>query len=169
MAQPGFPAAFRNIVRSKHRNGARYGLPSPGRREERVFSVTISTSPRRAVFDHIDFGHRCVALLESQALFCGAPIYAYCLLPEEAQFLIGVSPRAPLPRFVERWKSRCSREWWRLERQEPFWQHGFDETGPHAATEVPSAAARILENPVRVGLVDDPGSYPLAGSFVWKV
>ena len=169
MAQPNVPANSRSKSRSKFLLRARSSPPLSRAREERVFSVTISTSPRLGVFRDIDFGHRSVALLESQAIFRGAPIYAYCLMPNHAHILIGVGPRSPLPRFVERWKERCAREWWRLRRQESFWQRGFDDQGPHGPEEVRATALHILGNPVRAGLVEDRRDYPLAGSFVWKV
>jgi len=128
-----------------------------------VFSVTVSTHPRRPIFDDVPFGLECVSLLKDVCRRRGAFLHAYCLMPDHASLLLGVGSREALAPPVMAWKALCGQARRQRGSWAPFWERGFAErpvTGPDA---VRAAARYVVEKPVRAGLVRDARDYPLCG------
>jgi len=144
-------------------------VPSAYQEDGRAFSITLGTSPRLPVFADLAFGRACIEILTKLHETHQVPIYVYCLMPDHVHLLVGVSPRLPLPRFVQQWKSLCYRA--RRNQGEPdgFWQRGYFDHAIRRDEDLQAAADYILQNPVRAGLVDDFRCYPLCGSLEWQL
>jgi REP element-mobilizing transposase RayT len=133
--------------------------------EGRAFSVTIGTSPRRAIFTDLAFARACVAELASLRHQTSAKIYAYCLMPDHVHLLLGVSIRLSLPHLVGAWKSRCYRLWRAQGNEHSFWQRSYYDHALREEEDLRRAAEYILNNPVRAGLVERFEDYEACGSL----
>ena len=148
----------------------RIRLPAPAYSEiGRVFSVTLSTSPRTPIFSDVTFGLECVELLQELRDSFANPVYAYCLLPDHVHLLLGVTTASPLARFVGAWKSRCYQLRRHRGHSARFWQRSFYDHGLRSDEDLNAAALYILQNPVRARLVRDFHDYPLCGSLEFRL
>ena len=75
--------------------------------EGMVFSITIGTRPRAPIFENLEFGSACIAVLRGLRTATGASVHAYCLMPDHVHLLVGASERISVVAFVQRWKSLC--------------------------------------------------------------
>jgi REP element-mobilizing transposase RayT len=130
-----------------------------------AFSVTIATKDRLAVFSDVAFGLTCVDLLRNLRRETGCAIYAYCLMPDHVHLLIGTVASTPLPKLIGSWKSRCYRAGRSHGIADPFWQRSFYDHAVRTNQDLRTAAAYVLGNPVRAGMVADFHQYPLCGSM----
>ncbi len=131
-----------------------------------TFSVTLGTSPRLPVFSDVRFGLSCIAELRSLAAATSTGVWAYCLMPDHVHLLLEIGA-APLPTFLQAWKSRCYHVRRAQGHAGRFWQRSFFDHALRSAEDLQRAVDYILANPVRKGLVAEAGSYPLAGSFAF--
>ena len=134
-----------------------------------VFSVTIGTDPRRAVFADAAFGLECVRLLKRSCADARARVHAYCLMPDHVHLLIGVGDREGLARIVGGWKSLCYQARRRRGCAERFWQRSFYDHALRRDEDLRVVGRYVLENPVRAGLVREVRDYALSGSFEFDV
>ena len=125
----------------------------------------MATKGRRAVFSDIAFGLTCVELLRKLRRDTGCAIYAYCLMPDHVHLLIGTVASIPLSRLLGSWKSRCCRAAWGHGITDTFWQRSFYDHAVRTNQDLRAAAAYVLGNPVRAGIVADFHEYPLCGSM----
>ncbi len=138
--------------------------------EGMVFSITIGTRPRAPIFENLEFGSACIAVLRGLRTATGASVHAYCLMPDHVHLLVGASERISVVAFVQRWKSLCYREWVALGHQPRSpWQRSFWDHGLRVDEDLIAVAKYILRNPVRAGMVDDFHDYPLCGSLEWEL
>ncbi len=105
---------------------------------------------------NLEFGSACVAVLRGLRTATGAPVHAYCLMPDHVHLLVGASETISVVAFVQRWKSLCYREWVALGHQPRSpWQRSFWDHGLRVDEDLIAVAKYILRNPVRAGMVDD--------------
>jgi REP element-mobilizing transposase RayT len=135
----------------------------------RIFSVTIGTRDRDAVFDDRSFGEECIRILRRLRTERGNPIYAYCLMPDHVHLLAGVHGASSLIGLVGAWKSLCARAYWRFGGRGTPWQESFYDRALRREEDLRRAVLYILKNPVREGLVTDYREWPLSGSFEWDL
>lgn len=135
----------------------------------RIFSVTIGTRDRRAVFEDHVFGRRSVELLRRLRIERGNPVYAYCLMPDHVHLLVGPSASSSVVDLVGAWKSLCARAFWTVGGRGTPWQEGFYDRALRREEDLRRAVLYILRNPVREGLVVDYRDYPLSGSLEWDL
>ena len=133
-----------------------------------VFSITLRVSHRRSVFADLDFGHYCVGYLCALRHIVGHPVVAYCLMPDHVHLLVVAGPCGSVRGFAARWKSICAFEWRRRTHRGSFWLPRLRDGIVRVESGVQEIAARVLDNPVRAGLVARPEDYPLCGSFEWE-
>jgi len=145
----------------RFRRGLRHGIEALF--AEPVFSVTVSTLPRRPVFDDIPFGLECVGLLRDVCRRKGALLHAYCLMPDHASLLLGVGSRSDLGPPVAGWKALCGQARRQRGSWAPFWERGFAERTLEGPDALRTAARYVVEKPVRAGLVRAARDYPLCG------
>jgi REP element-mobilizing transposase RayT len=100
---------------------------------------------------------------------CGFSYLAYCLMPDHAHALVeGLTDDADLRRFVKAAKESSGRAYFRRTGR-PLWQEGYYEHVLRKDEDAIGVARYILHNPVRAGIVRDPGEYPFTGSDRWAM
>jgi putative transposase len=130
------------------------------------YSLTFGTFNRQRLF--VDA--RVVEIVRSQILrageLCGFEVFAYCFMPDHLHLLVGGSAGpARLTVFAQRAK-QLSGYYGRRHLGGPIWQVGYFERILREAEDTRSVVAHILGNPVRAGLVVNPGDHPFSGSGV---
>jgi REP element-mobilizing transposase RayT len=135
----------------------------------RVFSITIGTSPRRAIFRDLEFGLECVNLLRELRDNAGLRVYAYCLMPDHVHLLIAVPANGSLSAVVGSWKSRCYQVRRKSGDHRRFWQRSFFDHGLRDNQDIVDVAMYVVGNPVRAGIAKDFREYPLSGSFEFEL
>lgn len=89
-------------------------------------------------------------------------------MPDHLHLLIeATSERADLVAFAAEAKQRTAYRYRRRHAQ-VLWQKGYYEQVLRDDEATLTVARYILANPVRAGLVEEPGDYPFAGSFVFN-
>src|SRR5262249_2595066 len=133
--------------------------PAAYAEKDRVFSITIGTSPRAPIFQDLEFGRLCVLALKDLRDRTSTGVYAYCFMPDHVHLLLGIPAGTPLTAFVRSFKSLC----YRIRRQRgqpvPFWQRSFYDQALREPDRLLDAALYILNNPVRDGITSSAGDY----------
>ena len=130
--------------------------------------VTIGTAERAAVFADRPLAEAVAVLLSERCAALGAVLDAYCLMPDHAHLLVQVADRG-LVDVVRDLKSRSTRLWWTFGGSGPLWQRSFHDRRMRTPGDYERAAAYVLTNPVRAGLVEDWADYPhLGGALVGR-
>jgi REP element-mobilizing transposase RayT len=82
-------------------------------------------------------------------------------MPDHLHWLI-ILGEAPLHRLMQRVKSRSAIAINRhFQRHEQVWQKGYYDRGLRKEEDLKSLARYVVANPLRAGLVDNIGDYPL--------
>lgn len=146
-------------------NRRRIRLPADSYLEPgRVWLVTIGVAEREMVFVDHDLAHQVADLLRTRCAALGANLFAYCLMPDHLHLLLQVDERG-LVDIVRDFKSRSTRLWWQHNGNGPLWQRSFYDRGIRTSRDFERAAAYVLSNPVRGGLVENGEDYPLLGGM----
>jgi REP element-mobilizing transposase RayT len=130
---------------------------------QRVF-LTMCSDQRRIVFgDPLNATAARDELLRT-ADACAVEVIAYCFMPDHLHALFeGLSADSELISCADLFRRRSGLAYRSRERRR-LWQQGyFDRLLRSDETTIP-VVKYILENPVRAGLVRDPGDYPYSGS-----
>ena len=127
--------------------------------------VTIGAHARAAVFANHALARDVAAIIQSRCAARGAILDVYCLMPDHAHLLLQ-STKAGLVDAIGDLKSNSTRAWWRRGNHGPLWQRSFHDHGLRHPNDYERAAAYILNNPVRAGLVDDWIDYPFVGGVL---
>jgi len=111
-----------------------------------------------------------VALVLDQILLVSAPmgftVLAYCFMPDHLHLLMeGRTESADLPGFVHQAKQRSAFRF-KARFGTRLWQPSYFDRVLREDDDPRAVARYILENPVRSGLIGEPGGYPFSGSSV---
>jgi putative transposase len=138
---------------------------------------------RKAALNNRELVVSLIESLEAEANDAGILVYAYCFMPEHVHLLLspeGMSPEGMPPegvpsergkdvvQFVQAYKSKTTRLFWRMGNRGKLWQHGFYDHIVRQEENIKQVARYILDNPVRRGLVDGFLEYPFSGSLTFK-
>jgi REP element-mobilizing transposase RayT len=88
---------------------------------------------------------------------------AYVVMPDHFHWLLGLGSGFDLPRLMASLKgytSRCIGEFVDL-GGEPLWQEGYHDHALRQEEDMAGVARYIVANPLRAGLVERLGDYPL--------
>jgi REP element-mobilizing transposase RayT len=125
-----------------------------------ICSVTIAVQHRQPVFARPDLAQAAVGVIETHAKLRAVPLWAYCVMPDHIHLVLEASERCDIITFVAQLKSLIQREAWRLGVDGKFWQQRFWDHFLRQEESVETAVEYVLHNPVRAGLVEEPGDYP---------
>jgi REP element-mobilizing transposase RayT len=129
-----------------------------------TYFVTTCTLDRRNVFDDLEFGREAAALLTAYSAEHEFVIAAYCLMPDHAHLLMrAATAGAAFCPLVRAWKQATGYRW-RARTGGRLWQPGYYERVLRDDESELSVARYVVENPVRAGLAESAGTYPLTGS-----
>ncbi len=134
-----------------------------GRRSEigRIYSVTVVTEHRRRVFDDFHLGRLVVEQLRAQHDADLTRTLAWVVMPDHLHWLFQLR-KCSLDEALCRLKSRSGRNInLHLSNRGRLWQKGYFEQAVRREENLKAIARYIILNPVRAGLVQRVGDYPL--------
>ncbi|MDN3516230.1 transposase [Aquisalimonas lutea] len=124
------------------------------------YLVTAVTAGRRPVFRDLTAGRLVVRAL--RRIEPVAPTHCYVIMPDHLHWLLHLRGAMDLASVVQRVKGWSARDIGRVTpRHRPVWQAGFHDHAVRADTDLRGLARYIVANPLRAGLVEHIGDYPL--------
>lgn len=133
---------------------------------QRIYLLTATTEGRETLFTDFAIGRLVVAELKAAQQEGLAESLAWVLMPDHLHWLIALQ-QGSISNLMRRIKGRSAKRINELtKRQGKFWQDGFHDRALRREEDVLPAARYIVANPLRAGLVNRAGDYPLWDS-VW--
>ncbi len=142
---------------SAHAHNLRIGRLSES---GRIYLITCVTEKRNTVFSEWNCGRLLVKVLvkENQR----AETLAYVVMPDHLHWLVQLKEGAKLGQVMRTVKCVSS---WRINRElnrgGRLWQSGYHDRALRKEEDVVSMARYVVANPLRAGLVERIGDYPL--------
>jgi REP element-mobilizing transposase RayT len=128
---------------------------------ERIYHVTTATRGRRRLFADLAAGRCVVRALRAAESELTVHTLAFVVMPDHLHWLF-VLRRALLPVVVGQLKGRAARDAGRvLGIAGPIWQHGYHDHALRTDESLVATGRYIIGNPLRAGLVQRIGDYPL--------
>jgi REP element-mobilizing transposase RayT len=150
-----------NLPHGHHLRKGRHSEPG------RIYLITTVTFHRAPVFADLLAGRAVVDALR----YCSKQGYAHTLafvvMPDHLHWLFSLGDRLDLPRVVATAKGRSARAVNHLLTRRgspailPLWQEGYHDHAVRHDEDVKHLARYIVENPLRAGIVEHIGDYPL--------
>nr|WP_314641372.1 transposase [uncultured Pseudomonas sp.] len=142
----------------KHAHRLRTGRYSePGQ----IYLLTAVVLNRQPLFHDFKSGRLVVDALKTAEQEGFATSLAWGVMPDHFHWLIELQ-NIQLPSLMARTKSRIAVTLNRSAgRQGPVWQHGYHDRAIRKEEDLQAVARYIVANPLRAGLVERVGDYPL--------
>jgi len=132
-----------------------------------IYHITSTTLKREPYLKGYKQGRIVVDAFRTEERCGHAKTLAFVVMPDHFHWLIEQGDSSKLSILVGNVKARASREINRsLKRTGPLWQPGFYDRAIRRDEDIAAVARYIVANPLRAGLVDRIGDYPLWDS-VW--
>ncbi|WP_339503609.1 REP-associated tyrosine transposase [Pseudomonas silesiensis] len=143
-------------IRHAHRlRTGRYSVPG------QVYLITSIVQNRDPVFKDFEQGRLVVDALRKAQQEELALSLAWVVMPDHLHWLIELKD-STLTFVMARTKSRITFALNRsIGRDGPLWQHGFHDRAIRREEDLQAVARYIVANPLRAGLVEKIGDYPL--------
>ncbi|NMZ12824.1 transposase [Pseudomonas proteolytica] len=127
----------------------------------RAYLITTVVHQRYPLFSNLRLGRLLVAELKHTHDLGLVNSLAWVIMPDHLHWLFELGD-APLSQVIGRTKSRSTLTI-NLARgiRERFWQSGYHDRAVRAEEDIRRIARYIVANPLRAGLVDHIGDYPL--------
>ena len=126
----------------------------------RIYLITCVCHRRQPVFSDWRFGRCAVRALMSTDN--QASSLAFVVMPDHLHWLMQLQPGSNLSRAVQKMKGLTSQG---LKAEGcttlPVWQRGFHDHALRREEDIREVARYVVANPLRAGLVDSIGDYPL--------
>ncbi len=127
----------------------------------RVYLVTTVVRGREPVFAQWQIGRELVRVLRTMDQEAHTQTLAFVVMPDHLHWLFALGDAADLSTVVRLVKGRSSR-WIGANRGiSGFWQKGFHDRAARREEDLVSLARYVVANPLRAGLVERLGDYPL--------
>ncbi|MVV49989.1 transposase [Pseudomonas sp. PB120] len=134
-----------------------------GRHSEsgRIYLLTAVTHERQPIFNDFYLGRLVVNEFRRAQEAGNATSIAWVVMPDHFHWLVELH-NGDLPKLMQATKARSARAT-NLKRDQPerVWQKGYFDRALRREEDVKFAARYIIANPLRAGLVDHIGDYPL--------
>ena len=134
-----------------------------GRRSEtgRIYLLTAVTLQRQPIFKDSRIGRLVVNEFRKAYEDGQASSIAWVVMPDHFHWLVELHS-GDLPKLMQATKARSARAI-NLKRGQPerLWQRGYFDRALRREEDLKAAARYIIANPLRAGLVDHIGGYPL--------
>ncbi len=135
-----------------------------GRRSipDQIYHVTTATMGRKIIFDQLTLGRIVVDVLRRESTVNNVASLAYVVMPDHFHWLMRLPAETCLSKTVNNVKSLSTRRINRRMRWSgSLWHRGFYDRAIRSEDNVIEVARYIIANPLRAGLVDGIGAYPL--------
>lgn len=126
------------------------------------YVVTTITSNRQPLFRHWRVGR--LVVMEMRRLHEGGIVQslAWVIMPDHVHWLLILGNSLSLSRMLQTFKGRAAHQVNRaLHRTGKVWATAFHDRALRRDEDVQAVARYIVANPIRAGLVDRIGNYPL--------
>ena len=131
------------------------------------YHIVTCTVERRRVFTNFQCGREVVRSLRRMQAEGVARSIAFVVMPDHLHWLMQLHDRKSLSVCVGSMKSFATRSMIAKNlRRGPVWQEGYMDRAIRRETDLLPVARYIVANPLRAGLVDHVGQYPLWDS-IW--
>ena len=126
-----------------------------------IYLLTAIVLNRQPLFHDFKSGRLVVDALKTAEQEGFATSLAWVVMPDHFHWLIELQ-NIQLPSLMARTKSRIAVTLNRSAgRQGPVWQHGYHDRAIRKEEDLQAVARYIVANPLRAGLVERVGDYPL--------
>ncbi|MBF6621935.1 MAG: transposase [Pseudomonas stutzeri] len=127
----------------------------------RCYLLTTTVRRREPLLGAFATGRLLVAELRATHEQAWATSLAGVVMPDHLHWLVSLQDR-PLDELMKRIKSNSARAInRRLGREGALWQNGYHDRALRKDEDLPAVARYIVANPLRAGLVERVGDYPL--------
>jgi len=128
-----------------------------------IYILTSISYRRRPVFSDFHLGRMVVNAMRHHDLIGNTETLAYVVMPDHFHWLFSLGSRLDLPRLMASLKGYTAR---RIKERidlgsDPLWQESYHDHALRREEDVQAAARYIVANPLRAGLVERLGDYPL--------
>ena len=128
-----------------------------------IYLVTTVTHKRKPTFSDFHCARIVVNTIRYTEQACGLESLSYVIIPDHLHWLFSLGDKSSLSQVVANVKRRSA---YRVNEFKdssglPVWQPGFHEYVLRKEDEIRGVARYIVANPLRAGLVDKIGDYPL--------
>ena len=127
-----------------------------------VYFLTTVTWRRARWFEDFELGRRVAGVVHGLADEYPGLSLAWVIMPDHVHWLVQLPGDLPLKRLMQAFKGRSARALnHALGRSGPAWQPGFHDHALRQDDDIQNAARYLIGNPLRAGLVERVGDYPL--------
>jgi REP element-mobilizing transposase RayT len=156
-----------NISENEHKKGTISLRKGRHSQHNQIYHITSTTRQRHPYLRRFQQGRYVVNAFRREDSLGSAKTLAFVVMPDHFHWLVAQGVSSTLSTVVSNVKSLSAR--WinhSLERSGPIWQPGFYDRAIRRDEDIAAVARYIVANPLRAGLVDRIGDYPLWDS-VW--
>ncbi|CAI8944360.1 transposase [Pseudomonas sp. IT-P253] len=126
-----------------------------------IYLLTAVVLNRESLFHDFMRGRFVVDAFRTAEREGFAASLAWVVMPDHFHWLIELQ-NTQLPKLMARTKSRIAVALNRsIGRQGPVWQHGYHDRAIRKEEDLQAVARYVVANPLRAGLVEKVGDYPL--------
>ena len=128
-----------------------------------IYLLTSVSYRRRPVFADFHLGRLVVNAMRHHDLRGHTDTLAYVVMPDHFHWLLSLGDHFDLPRLMVSLKGYTAR---RIKERidlggDPLWQEGYHDHALRREEDIQATARYIVANPLRAGLVERLGDYPL--------
>lgn len=128
----------------------------------RVYLVTAVTEARRTLFADIGLGREVVHAMRYHDLAGGSETLAFVVMPDHFHWLFAMGENMSLAPLIKSVKSFFARRINRcLGGSGKVWQTGYHDHALRREEDIVQVSRYVVANPLRAGLVERLGDYPL--------
>lgn len=132
-------------------------------RPHQIYILTSVTYRRRPVFADFHLGRAVVNAMRHHDLAGNTETLACVVMPDHFHWLLSLSKHGDLSRLMASLKGYTARH---IKERidlggDPLWQEGYHDHALRREEDVQAAARYVVANPLRAGLVERLGDYPL--------
>ncbi|MWV18358.1 transposase [Pseudomonas sp. L-22-4S-12] len=127
----------------------------------RIYLLTATLLERQPLFHDVHLARLLVAQLRAAQQEGRVESLAWVVMPDHLHWLVRLQ-RGSLDELMQRLKGGSARSInARLGRRGPLWQHGYHDRALREEEDLQAMARYVVANPLRAGLVERVGDYPL--------
>lgn len=128
-----------------------------------IFLITTVTHKRQPTFSDFYCARIVVNTLKYTEQTCGLESLSFVLMPDHLHWLFSLGEKSSLSQVVGNMKRRSSYRVNEFKDRSslPVWQPGYRDYALRKEDEIRDVARYIVANPLRAGLVEKIGDYPL--------
>jgi len=136
--------------------------------KDRIYFITATTHDRIPCFSDLFIARKIVLEMRRLHDLNLVQSLAWVLMPDHLHWLFQLSGKDDLPSVMKKFKGRTARLLnLQLNRNGQIWQKGFYDHALRKDEDIREIASYIVANPIRAGLVETVGEYPLWDAIWW--